>query len=68
MLVESIVRKTLGLKDHRVTGVVEGEEGLGVELALRRKRRLPCSGCGSRQPVRDRLQERTWRHVPLRIG
>jgi transposase len=65
MLIESIVRKTLGLKDHRVVGVVDGAEGLSVKLAARKRRRLPCSGCGQRHPVRDRLVERVWRHVPL---
>lgn len=65
MLVESIVRKTLGLKDHRVVGVKEIAAELEVELALRRGRRVPCSRCGHRSVVRDRLAERTWRHVPL---
>jgi transposase len=66
MLVESIVRKTLGLKDHRVVRVTGGpEEGLVVNLAARKRRRLECSVCGRRGRVRDRLGEREWRHVPL---
>lgn len=65
MLVESIVRKTLGLKCHRVAEVKETACGLDVGLDLRVGRRLPCSRCGRKSPVRDRLAERTWRHVPL---
>ncbi|MCI0409569.1 MAG: ISL3 family transposase [Acidobacteria bacterium] len=62
---ESIVRRTLQLEDHRVQEVRESEAGLEVQLEVRRRRRLPCSGCGKRAPVRDRLSQRSWRHVPL---
>lgn len=65
MLMESIVRKTLGLKSHRVMNVKETVLGLEVALDLRQGRRLVCSRCGRMSPVRDRLAERTWRHVPL---
>ena len=65
MLVESIVGKTLGLKDHRVVKVSETEDGLRVDLARKWGRRLPCSSCGRRRRVRDQLGERQWRHVPL---
>jgi len=65
MLIESIARSTLGIKDHRVAEVVQAEDGMTVCLELRRRRRLPCSRCGTRGRVRDRLKERTWRHVPL---
>ena len=65
MLVESIVRKTLGLKDQRVVKVVQGDDGLRVHLATKEGRRLPCSKCQHRRPVRDQLDEREWRHVPL---
>jgi hypothetical protein len=38
MLVESMVRKTLGLKDHRVVRVTGGpEEGLVANLAARKR-------------------------------
>lgn len=65
MLVGNIVRETLGLKDHRVVGVER--DGLGLRVAIERKRgrRAPCSRCGARCPVRDRLRSRRWQHVPL---
>ena len=65
MLIESIVRKTLGLKDHRVVRVEQTADGLRVELARRWGHHLPCSKCQHRRKVRDQLAERTWRHVPL---
>lgn len=65
MLVESIVRKTLGLKDHRVVGVEEASGGLVAHLELKGRRRLPCSGCRRRGRVRDRLARRSFYHVPL---
>ena len=65
MLVESIARRTLGIKDHRVVEAIKSSEGITIRLELRKRRRLPCSRCGTRGRVRDRLRERTWRHVPL---
>lgn len=41
----------------------EEEGGIVVRLESKRGRRLPCSGCGERCRVRDRLSERRWRHV-----
>lgn len=65
MLVESIVRKTLGIKSHVVKTVTLNGEGLTVALDVRKRWRLPCSACGLPGRVRDRLAVRTWRHVPL---
>jgi transposase len=65
MLVESLARKTLGVKDHRVVKVTEEEGALVIRLDRRKGRNLPCSVCGVRAKVRDRLPERIWRHVPL---
>ncbi|MGC8724926.1 MAG: ISL3 family transposase, partial [Acidobacteriota bacterium] len=65
MLVESLARKTLGVKDHRVMKAVEEGATLVIRLDRRRGRRLPCSVCGARSKVRDRLPERRWQHVPL---
>jgi len=65
MLIESIVKSTLGVKDHRVEKVrCEGSK-LVVELTAKKRRRLRCARCGTRARVRDRLKNRTWRHVPL---
>jgi len=65
MLVASLVRRTLGVTDHRVVSATEEPSGLMVRLDRKRLRRLPCSVCGTRCPVYDRLAERPWRHVPL---
>lgn len=65
MLVESIVRKTLGIKRHVVTEVVQTEAGLRIELNVHKRRRLPCGSCGRLARVRDRLTSRRWKHVPL---
>jgi len=65
MLVSSIVRQTLGIKSHVVKSVKATEEGLAVVLEVHRRRRLACSVCGTLGRVRDRLQMRSWKHVPL---
>lgn len=65
MPLQSVIRETLGIKDHRVTKVVYEEAGIEVWLEPCRRRRLECSGCGQRGAVRDRLLERVWKHVPL---
>jgi hypothetical protein len=60
MLVESIVRKTLGLKDH-VLWV--REEGTVWVAWTSSGNEAPCSGCGA-GALWDRLRS-VWRHVPL---
>lgn len=65
MLIKSLVRKTLGVKDHRVVSVRVSEGGLDILLDRKRLRKLPCSVCGARSRGYDRLKERKWKHVPL---
>jgi len=65
MLIESMVRRTLGVKRHVVKRVFEEAEGLVVELDVRRGWRQPCGTCGTVSRVRDRLATREWRHVLL---
>jgi transposase len=65
VLIERIVRRTLGIKNHVVKRVMEDEEGLIIELDVRKRRRVPCGTCGRLCRVRDRLKEREWKHVPL---
>lgn len=65
MLIEKIIKSTLGIKDHRVVKVVWKEEGIEIFLDVIGKRYRECSKCGKRRKVRDRLKERRWRHVPL---
>ena len=58
MLIESIVRKTLGLKRHCVKKVRE-EEGKFLVYLVPDKRYKPiCSQCGSKGPGYDTLDER----------
>lgn len=65
MLIESIVLGTLGIKYHVVKSVEKKDDGLVINLDLRKRRRLPCGSCGTVGRLRDRLATRTWKHVPL---
>ena len=65
MLVENLVKSTLGIKDHRVLRVIQDQSGLQVQIDIIKQRHLVCSKCNTRQQIRDRLKERTWKHVPL---
>jgi len=65
MLVSSIVRFTLGIKDHRVVSIKRTNNELRIELDVKRKRKLPCSICGSQFHPKDKLRKRRWRHVSL---
>ena len=65
MLVKTIVRKTLGIKNHVVTRVEWADDGIRIHLDVRGRRRLPCVRCGTLGRLRDRLKERQWKHVPL---
>jgi len=61
----SIIRRTLGIKDHRVARVKKELSGMEIHLERIKRRRLPCSRCGHKAAVRDRLPPRKWRHVPM---
>jgi transposase len=65
MLVESMVRQTLGIKRHVVKKAIQTEEGIEVELDIRRRWKQRCGTCGTFGRVRDRLKPRRWKHVPL---
>lgn len=65
MLIESIVRKTLGLKRHRVKEVKEEDGSLSVHLVPDGRFKVICSVCESKGPGYDTLRERQWKHVPL---
>jgi len=65
MLIESIVRKTLGLKRHCVKKVLEDEQNLVVYLIPDNRFKLICSCCNAKGPGYDTLKERRWKHVPL---
>jgi transposase len=65
MLVESIVRRTLGLKRHCVERVKDEKGKLAVYLIPDKRSKLICSGCHDRAPGYDTLSVRRWKHVPL---
>lgn len=66
MHLENIVKKTLGIKDHRIVKIDSGTENIVVYLEAIRKRHLPCGNCGARSRVADRVRtERMFLHVPL---
>jgi len=65
VLLESIVRKTLGVNDHKVTKITWEDGGLIVKMERMKRHKLPCNQCRKRSWVYDTLKERRWRHVPL---
>jgi len=60
-----MVRQTLGIKRHVVKKAIQTEEGIEVELDIRRRWKQRCGTCGTFGRVRDRLKPRRWKHVPL---
>jgi len=65
MLIESIIRFTLGIKDHCVVSANFSGNELRIELEAKKGRKLPCSVCGKRIRPKDKLKERRWRHISL---
>lgn len=65
VLMRSIIRQTLGIKDHRITDLKANQNGIVIHMERIKRRHLPCSRCNQRTVVRDRLPSRRWRHVPL---
>jgi len=65
MFVESIVRKTLGLKRHCVKKVTEEDGEIVVYLFPDRRFKVVCSSCDRQGPGYDTLKERRWKHVSL---
>jgi len=65
MLLQSILRKTLGLKSHRVEKVWPSGGEVLVRIVPKERSRPICSSCGSRMSRYDTLGQRRWNHVPL---
>jgi len=65
MHIETIVRFTLGVKDHRVVSAQFTHQEVRIELDTKKGRKLPCSICGKRFHPKDSLNKRHWRHVSL---
>jgi transposase len=65
MRISSLLRKTLGLKSHRVEKAWQPEDEMLVRLVPKKRSKPICSSCGRRMSRYDTLRERKWRHVPL---
>ena len=67
MVVETCIRKGLGLKAHRVVAVREQEDALVAEIERIGRRRLRCSGCGGvAKHTKGRRPWRYWHDLRLR--
>lgn len=67
MLIETFIRKQLGLKAHRVTGVEQSEDRLLIRIDRLGRRRLRCGQC--RRPaetVGGLRPRRRWRDLSMR--
>ena len=67
MLIETFIRKELGLKAHRVTAIEQTDEELVVCIERLGNRHLRCAVC--RQPVQqvhDVCREREWQDLRMR--
>jgi len=63
---ENIVKRTLGIKDHRIVKIEDGIENMVIHLSAIRRRHLPCGACGRRARPVDRVKtERDFLHVPF---
>jgi transposase len=64
---ENIIKKTIGIKDHRIVTIDSSTtENIVVHIDVIKRRQLPCGQCGTRARVVDRVRnERTFLHVPL---
>lgn len=66
MLLKTIARKTLKLKNHKIDKVEQDQDGT-IRIYLRRKigRRLESKCCETKSRVVDYLPRRTWKHVSI---
>src|SRR5204863_8954221 len=67
VLIETFIRKQLGLKAHTVTKVEETDEFMLVHIDRLGKRLLRCGVCRQRcLEVHDIRREREWRDLSMR--
>jgi transposase len=67
VLIETFIRKQLGLKAHTVTRVEENEEGMMVFIDRLGQRLLRCGVCRKRcREVHDIRKKREWRDLSMR--
>ena len=66
MLVKTIARKTLELKNHKIDKIKETPEGtIEIHISHKKRRLLPCKNKDGKYKVVDQLPERRWQHVSL---
>jgi len=69
MRVATLFKRLLRLDGERVVGLelteIDGREAVIVDLALRRRRAMFCSGCARRVRVAYDRRIQTWRHLDL---
>ena len=66
MLVKTIARKTLDLKNHKIDKIKETAEGvIEIYISHKKRRLLPCENHEGKYKVVDQLPERRWQHVSL---
>lgn len=66
MLVKTIARKTLELKNHKIDKIKETPEGtIEIYISHKKRRLLPCNNDEGKYKVVDQLHERRWQHVSL---
>jgi len=65
MHIASLIRRTLGLKGHRVEKVIEKDGEILARLLPKKGFRPRCATCAKKMPGYDTLSERRWRHVPV---
>lgn len=67
MRMETYIRKSLGMKAHWVTEMVETEEGWVARIDRLGNRRLRCGECGGEvKGTRGRRSERRWKDLSIR--
>ena len=66
MLVKTIARKTLELKNHKIDKIIGTPEGtIEIHISYKKRRLLPCENHEGKYKVVDQLPERRWQHVSL---
>lgn len=65
MSMNSIVLQTLNLIDHKIVDITYSTEEISILFDKKLLHRLPCSHCGTRCRIRDRLDERRWQHISI---
>lgn len=66
MLIETVIRKMLRLKAHRVTAVEIGSERVVIRIDRLGRRRLSCRGCGRPCGRMHQVEAlRHWQHLSL---